>query len=109
MIFLRFVSSVAYLYTGRIDLASKLMPMKKKIQLQPVPPPMPSESLSVRLSGINSASNGLAEAQVVILYFFRIKYEYIDQSLVCVAYSIHMIHENTLLKSRFLQLGHIAP
>ena len=51
----------------------------------------------------------LAEAQVVILYFFRIKYKYIDQSLVCVAYSIHMIHENTLLKPGFLQLGHIAP
>ena len=31
----------------------------KNIKLQPVPPPMPSESLSVRLSGINSASNGI--------------------------------------------------
>ena len=40
---------------------------------------------------------------------FSIKYKYIDQSLVCVAYSIHLIHENTLLKSGFLQLGHIAP
>ena len=37
----------------------------------------------------------LAEAQVVILYFFWIKYNYIDQSVVCVAYSIHMIYEYT--------------
>ena len=32
---------------------------KKNIKLQPVPPLMPSESLSVRLTGINSASNGI--------------------------------------------------
>ena len=50
----------------------------------------------------------LAEVQVVILFIFWIKYKYSDQSLVCVAYSIHMIHENTLLKSGFLQLGHFA-
>ena len=31
----------------------------KNIKLQPVPPSMPSESLSVRLSGINSTSNGI--------------------------------------------------
>ena len=31
----------------------------KNLKLQPVPPPMPSESLSVRLSGISSASNGI--------------------------------------------------
>ena len=48
----------------------------------------------------------LTEAQVVILFIFSIKYEYFDQSLVGVAYSIHMIHENTLLKSGFLQLGY---
>ena len=37
----------------------------------------------------------LTEAQVVILYFFGIKYNYIDQSVVCVAYSFHMIYEYT--------------
>ena len=31
----------------------------KNIKLQPVPPLMPSESLSVRLTWINSASNGI--------------------------------------------------
>ena len=51
----------------------------------------------------------LAEAQVVILYFFWIKYNDIDQSAICVAYSFHMIYGYTLLKSQFLQLGHIAP
>ena len=44
----------------------------------------------------------LTESQVVILYFFGIKYNYIDQSVVCAANSFHMIHENTLLKSGFL-------
>ena len=43
----------------------------------------------------------LAEAQVVILYFFPIKYKYIDQSLVYVANSIHMIRENILLNHDF--------
>ena len=43
----------------------------------------------------------LAEAQVVIYLFFSIKYKYIDQSLVCVAYSIHMIHANILLNQDF--------
>ena len=71
---------------------------------------MPSESLSVRLSGINSASNGFdGGTGCNFILFFSIKYNYFEQSLVCVAYSIHMIHENTLLKSGFLQLGHIAP
>ena len=36
-------------------------------------PSMPSESLSVRLSGINSAPMALTGAQVVILYFFSDK------------------------------------
>ena len=36
------------------------------------------------------------------------KYNYIDQSLVCVAHSIDMIHENTLLKSGFFQSAHIT-
>ena len=76
------------------------------MKLQPVPPPMPSESLSVRLSGINSASSGIGGGTGCNSIFFSIKYKYFDQSLVCVAYSIHMIHENTLLNSGFLQLGH---
>ena len=41
------------------------------------------------------------ESQVVILYFFTIKYEYFDQSLACVANSIHKIHENILLNQDF--------
>ena len=44
--------------------------VKKNIKLQPVPPPMPSESLSVRLSGINSASNGIGGGTGCNLYFF---------------------------------------
>ena len=43
----------------------------------------------------------LTESQVVIVYFFGIKYNYIDQSVVCAANSFHMIDENTLLKSGF--------
>ena len=35
----------------------------------------------------------LTESQVVILYFLGIKYYYIDQSAVCVAYSFHMIYD----------------
>ena len=43
----------------------------------------------------------LTESQVVILYFFTIKYEYFDQYLACVANSIHKIHENILLNQDF--------
>ena len=68
---------------------------------------MPSESLLVMFSGINGASNGIGGGTGCNFIFFYIKYKYFNQSLVCVAYSIHMIHENTL--SGFLQLGHIAP
>ena len=56
---------------------------------------MPLESLSVRFSGINSASNGIGGGTGCNLYFFTIKYEYFDQSLVRVAYSFHMIYEYT--------------
>ena len=58
------------------------------IKLQPVPPSMSSESLSVRLSGINSASNDIdgGTSCNFIIYFFQIKLNYIDQSVVCVAY-----------------------
>ena len=51
---------------------------------------------------VGPAPMALTESQVVILYFFWIKYNYIDQSVVCAANSFHMIHENTLLKSGFL-------
>ena len=51
----------------------------------------------------------LTEAQVVILYSFVIEYNYMNQSLVCVAYSFHMIYENILSKSEFPQSGHIVP
>ena len=51
----------------------------------------------------------LTKAHIVILWGFSIKYKYFYQSLVCVAYSIHMFHENTLLESKFLTMGHIAP
>ena len=43
----------------------------------------------------------LTESQVVILFYFYDKYEYFDQSLACVANSIHMIHENILLNQDF--------
>ena len=55
---------------------------------------MPSESLSVRLSGINSASNGIGGGTGCnFISFVWIKYNYIDQSVVCVAYSFHMIYD----------------
>ena len=66
---------------------------------------MPSESLSVSIV----PPMALTGAQVVIVYFFGTKYNYIDQSVVCVAYSFHMTYKYTLLKSGFLQLGDIAP
>ena len=62
---------------------------------------MPSESLSVRLTGINSAFNGINGVTGCNFIFFWIKYNYIDQSLACVANSIHMIHENILLNQDF--------
>ena len=74
---------------------------EKNIKLEPVFPPMPSESLSVRFSVINSASNGISGGTGCNFIFFSIKYKYFEQSLVCVAYSIHMIHEKTSLKSGF--------
>ena len=49
------------------------------------------------------------ESQVVILYFFTIKYEYFDQSLACVANSIHKIHENILLNQDFFHRIIVGP
>ena len=72
-------------------------------------PSMPSESLSVRLSGINSASNDIDGGTGCNFIYFRIKYNYIDQSAVYVAHYFHITLKYTLLKSGFLQLGHIAP
>ena len=70
---------------------------------------MPSKSLSVRLIGINSASNGINGGTGCNFIFLWTEYNYIDQSVVCVAYSFHMTYKYTLLKSGFLQLGDIAP
>ena len=55
--------------------------------------PMQSESLSIWLLGINSASNGIGGGTVCNFIFFGIEYNYIDQSAVCVAYSFHMIND----------------
>ena len=43
----------------------------KNIKLQPVPPSIPSELLSVRISGINSASNGIEGGTGCNFIFFR--------------------------------------
>ena len=65
---------------------------------------MPSESLSVRFSGINSASN----AQVVILYLLGDKIELHRPicRLCCLFFSYDLRLRYTS-KSQFLQLGHI--
>ena len=47
---------------------------KKNIKLQPVPPSMPSEALSVLFLDIHRPPVALTEAQVVILYFFILEY-----------------------------------
>ena len=47
---------------------------KNKIKLQPVPPSMPSEALSVLFLDIHRPPVALTEAQVVILYFFILEY-----------------------------------
>ena len=70
---------------------------------------MPSKALLVRFLDIHSASNGINGGTGCNYIFFGEKYNYIDQSVVCVAYSFYMIHEGTLLKSGFLPLRHIAP
>ena len=44
---------------NKTEYRSLLVEKLKNIKLQPVPPLMPSESLSVRLTGINSAFNGI--------------------------------------------------
>ena len=67
----------------------------KNIKLQSVPPSMPSESQSVRLTEINSASNGIDRSTDCNFILFSIKYKYFDQSLVCFVYSIDMIYEYT--------------
>ena len=46
----------------------------KNIKLQPVPPSMPSEALSVLFLDIHRPPVALTEAQVVILYFFILEY-----------------------------------
>ena len=68
---------------------------------------MQSESLSVRLSGINSAFNGIDGGTGC--NFFFIKYNYINQSVVWVAYCFHCDSRVRIVESGFLKLGHIAP
>ena len=46
------------------------MIFQKIYEIQPVPPSMPLEALSVRFLDIHSAFSGTDEAQVVIIYFF---------------------------------------
>ena len=47
--------------------------INKNIKLQPVPPSMPSEALSVILSGVNSASNDIdGGTGCNFKYFFQI-------------------------------------
>ena len=72
---------------------------------------MPSESLSVRLSGINSSSNGIGGGTGCnFIFLFGIKYYCIPTDLPFVfAYSYDLRLRYTLPKSHFLQLGHIAP
>ena len=54
------------------------------------------------LSGINSASNGIdGVTDCNFIFFFLDEIQIFDQSLTCVAYSIHMIHENILLNQDF--------
>ena len=69
---------------------------------------MPSESLSVRFSGINGASSRIGGGTGCNLINFDDKIQ-VNQpifSLSCVFYSYDS--RNTLLKSGFLQLGHTA-
>ena len=67
---------------------------------------MPSKALQVWFLVIHSASNGLDGGTGCKFFYIIQLYRPICG---CVAYSFHMIHERTLLKSGFLQLGHIAP
>ena len=61
----------------------------KNIELQPVPPPMPLESLSVRFSMINSASNGIGRGTGCNFIFFLDEIPVLRpiSSLCCVFYS----------------------
>ena len=82
---------------------------QKNIKLQPVPPPMPSESLSVRFPGINSASNGIGGGTGCnfIFFFDKIQVHQPISGLCCLFYSYDS--RKHIIKSGFLQLGHIAP
>ena len=70
---------------------------------------MPSESLSVRFSGINSASNGIGGGTGCnfIKNFDKIQVLRPISSLRCVFYSYDS--RKYIIESGFLQLGHIAP
>ena len=71
---------------------------------------MPSESLSVRLSGINSASNGIGGGTGCNFIFFwdKIQLNRPICRLCCVFFSYDLRLRYTS-KSQFLQLEHIAP
>ena len=69
---------------------------------------MPSEALSVTLSGSIVPPMTLTEVQAVILYIFQIKYSYIDQSILRIVLQFIIIYESASCNSGFHQLGHIA-
>ena len=63
---------------------------------------MPLEALLTPDNLTYSASDGIGGGTGCnFIYIFFEKYKYIDQSLVCVAYSIHIIRENILLNQDF--------
>ena len=70
---------------------------------------MPSESLSVRLSGIICTSNGIDGGTDCNFIFFFDKIQVLRpiSGLCCVFYSYDS--RKHIIKSGFLQLGHIAP
>ena len=70
---------------------------------------MPSEALKVRLSGVNSASNGIGGCTGCNFIFFSDKTQVLRtiSSLFCLFYSYDS--RKHIIKSEFLQLGDIAP
>ena len=70
---------------------------------------MPSETLSVWLSGINSASNGIdgGTGCNLFIFFDKIQLHRPISGLCCVFYSYDS--RKHIIESGFLQLGHIAP
>ena len=71
------------------------------MKLQPVPPSMPSEAQSVRVSGINSTANDIDGGTGFNLIFFQIKYNYIDQSIFCIIRSLSFTNKHRVNKGFF--------